>query len=457
MTKLPLAVHWGNQLRAARSDEVAVDRLRAELAPVTTPRFDLGRYAGPAYRQEPGHRWLPYKEAFSPPLVRALLDSWAGIDGLLLDPFAGSGTTVLVASERDIPAIGMELLAYPQWAANVVVAARGADAGRLREIACRGVKVAQSAGVSDTGSLAAPAASWALSPEVTRTLLSIRGALPSQGTSVEADLAHLALVSAVESVSTAVKDGTSLRHRERDREGRSRRPGRKGVQVDASDVAAAFGQRANLIADDLPKLPTSDALAAVIRADARRLPIQPESIGAAIFSPPYPNRYDYAAIYQLELAVGGFIGANSDLYATRKALLRSHLEAPPPVSPDFVDPLVVSVLRSVVESADPAKAEAGRTIRMLVGYFDDMRLVFAELARVLRPGAPAACVVATQTYFGIAVPTDLMLASIAQWHGLVVDRLWVLRHKRVAVQQRARGGVSSDGGRESVLFLRKPS
>lgn len=93
---------------------------------------------------------------------------------------------------------------------------------------------------------------------------------------------------------------------------------------------------------------------------------------------------------------------------------------------------------------------------MLVGYFDDMCRVFAELARVLRPGAPAACVVATQTFFGCPVPTDVMLASIAQHAGLVVEELWVLRHKRVAVQQRARGGVTSTGGRESMLLMRRP-
>lgn len=93
---------------------------------------------------------------------------------------------------------------------------------------------------------------------------------------------------------------------------------------------------------------------------------------------------------------------------------------------------------------------------MLVGYFDDMVHVFAELSRVLRPGAPAACVVATQTYFGCPVPTDVMLASIARRVGLMVDELWVLRHKRVAVQQRARGGVTSSGGRECVLLVHRP-
>ncbi|AQT79318.1 hypothetical protein B1R94_08620 [Mycolicibacterium litorale] len=100
---------------------------------------------------------------------------------------------------------------------------------------------------------------------------------------------------------------------------------------------------------------------------------------------------------------------------------------------------------------------AGKTLRMLVGYFHDMGVFLGELQRVLRPGATAACVVATQTYFGVQVPTDVMLASLAYRAGFSVDRVWLLRSKRVAVQQRNRGKVESSGGREVVLFLRRES
>ena len=213
---------------------------------------------------------------------------------------------------------------------------------------------------------------------------------------------------------------------------------------------------AKVIGDDLLKMPGGND-SRVLLGDARRLPLRDAIAGSAVFSPPYPNRYDYSAIYQLELAAGDFVRAPEDLRRIRKSLLRSHLEAPPPDSLLMLDdPTVLAVLRAVTAAAEGGSAERGRTLRMLVGYFDDMCRVFAELARVLRPGAPAACVVATQTFFGCPVPTDVMLASIARRAGLVVEELWVLRHKRVAVQQRARGGVVSSGGRESMLLLRRP-
>jgi len=50
-----------------------------------------------------------------------------------------------------------------------------------------------------------------------------------------------------------------------------------------------------------------------------------------------------------------------------------------------------------------------------------------------------------------------MLASLARRAGLLVEQLWVLRRKGVAVQQRSRGQVASTGGRESVLLLRRPA
>lgn len=452
-----LAAHWRAQLTPKRGDDASLDRMIAELSLLTEERPALGRLAGAGHRDEPAHRWITYKEAFSPDLVREILDSWSGLRGPLLDPFAGTGTTLLVAIERDISSIGVELLPYSHWVANTLLSARTVDAQGLRELVTQAVQTAGRTRRTNRVSLAAPAASWALSPEVTTALLRCRDALPRRGVSPEADLAHLALLSTVEGLSTAVKDGTSLRHRARVREGRAARPGRKGLIWTAADVRDAFLLAAAKITDDLPKLPIGDACAHVLQADARRLPLATSSIGGAIFSPPYPNRYDYSAIYQLELAVGGFVGTVEELRAVRKSLLRSHLEAPAPSDPALDDPVVRSVLWSVATAAEAFDVDSGRTLRMLAGYFDDMRVVFSELARSLRPGAPAACVVATQTYFGAAVPTDVMLASLARRAGLTIEGLWTLRHKRVVVQQRARGGVTSSGGRESVVLLRKPT
>ncbi len=58
----------------------------------------------------PIYRWFKYKEAFSASLVEHLLERCKIDKGIILDPFAGSGTALFAASAMGIHAIGIELL-----------------------------------------------------------------------------------------------------------------------------------------------------------------------------------------------------------------------------------------------------------------------------------------------------------------------------------------------------------
>ncbi|MEQ8536491.1 MAG: DNA methyltransferase [Coleofasciculus sp. D1-CHI-01] len=60
------------------------------------------------------YRWYKYKEAFSAALVDYLLQRYGITNGTILDPFAGSGTALFVASEMGINAQGIELLPIGQ-------------------------------------------------------------------------------------------------------------------------------------------------------------------------------------------------------------------------------------------------------------------------------------------------------------------------------------------------------
>jgi hypothetical protein len=56
------------------------------------------------------HRWHFVKEAFSPVLVgQAMKSSECGEDDTILDPFCGSGTSLLAAASRGASAIGCEV------------------------------------------------------------------------------------------------------------------------------------------------------------------------------------------------------------------------------------------------------------------------------------------------------------------------------------------------------------
>jgi hypothetical protein len=58
------------------------------------------------------HRLHPYLGKYIPQLVEALLDRYVGRGGNVLDPFAGSGTTLVQALESDYDATGVDIAAF---------------------------------------------------------------------------------------------------------------------------------------------------------------------------------------------------------------------------------------------------------------------------------------------------------------------------------------------------------
>ena len=466
-------------------------RLLREYEPLTKERLDLGRHAGTLPRaEEPVYRWARYKEAYSPRLVRDVLDELlpppSGREDcgelLVYDPMVGSGTSLLVAAERGFSALGADLMPYAAFLSSAMIRWREADPARVQQIAEDALSGYVS--FSEGACPGVPAAGWAFSSAVAGALTGLLGTLDHAPPSADRDLVRLAVLSAVEQVSYAVKDGTSLRRRLPGGRARPGRPGQQRNEMDAADVVAGVRQRVgNMVADlerigpVMRRMPASEtmtsageadssrpsyalatnarrpAVVTVVRADARKWRPARDSCSAVVFSPPYPNRYDYSAVYQLELALGGFIPDAAGLRRVRKQLLRSHLEAPPRDNYTVKLPALREFLAAVNGSRVKGD-QSGRVLRMVAGFFEDMADVLLRVSEALRPGASAGLVVATQTYLGQHLPTDLLLAELGRGVGLEARALWVVRSKGVASQQR---GCAASASRETILILRKPS
>lgn len=408
-------------------------------------RLELGRAVGSHHRTEPLYSVVPYKEAFSPGLVRHILDLAGVRSGRLLDPFAGAGTSLLVAAERGLSAVGVDILPFSAFAANTLLHVSLVHWDTVDSQLATILRHPQ----SQRGRFPNfPVREWAFGPAALSELTDLNAAIAALPAGHERDTLRLALLSSVEVMSQATKDGTSLRRRPHG----GGRPGRFGTRRTRADVQVAFRSKLDLLRTGAATQPAPFAGSTVLVGDARDLRgvLGDQRFDVAVFSPPYPNRYDYVGNYQLELGFG-FIDDADALRRLRKQQLRSHLEAPWATERTVEHPALHEFLAAYLAS-DLRGKEAGRVFRMICGYFEDMSAVLAGLRTVLHPGSITAVVVGTQVFGGEHLPTDLLLADIADAHGFAVKEIWLARTKGMAVQQR-KHSPHAVASREVVLIL----
>ena len=171
-------------------------------------------------------------------------------------------------------------------------------------------------------------------------------------------------------------------------------------------------------------------------ADARQLDsLGPNSIDAVITSPPYPNEKDYTRTTRLESVILGFIHNRAELQALKKSLVRSNTRGV--YKGDDDDQWVVGnqEIQAIAERIEKRRLELekdsgfeklyGRVTKL---YFGGMARHLASLRRVLRPGARLAYVVGDQaSYLRVMIRTGQLLADIAQELGYDLVRLDLFR------------------------------
>ena len=242
------------QLQAAAERESLERRFLAEIQ--EEPRLAPLVVARGADR-EPYHRWLHYRQGFSPELVRRFVAETESA-APLLDPFNGSGTVTTECARLGIPSIGVEAV------------------GPLSRIAMAPHHPRGSPWDPDGSDL---------------TALFRQAPDPLSRAAV--------LCCAAE---------------ERNGEGQRRRlPGDDPAKLQLKRRLIAMEK-------DLESEPLK-APAMVIHGDARSLPLATESVGGILTSPPYLSRYDYTKInrslYQVMGQSGRRRGRRQQVRASR--------------------------------------------------------------------------------------------------------------------------------------------
>ena len=170
------------------------------------------------------------------------------------------------------------------------------------------------------------------------------------------------------------------------------------------------------------------------RADATALGLQPESVDLAVASPPYLDSVDYPYNMMLEYFwLGPWLGV-ADRQAFN-ALRRRAIGAKSPARRIALPACLDGVVPLGI--MPPARRAAATT------YFALMERHFTEMARCLKPGARYAFVVGNSQTLVDAVPLHDALVRLAGAAGLSLERAFGYRIRRhyMKFPRRGRGGI----------------
>lgn len=446
--------------------ESTLDALPRERSVHTVPILSSDNRLSDGDRQ--AHQWYRFVLSFPPHLVRHYVREFhLGPSSLLLDPFCGTGTTVVEAKKLGVPSAGIE--AHPMMAfASAVKIDWSPDPDELMEHA-RGVAEAALQRLEDQGVPDSPleaSSSGAsrlkpklrqLEPEVNRLLLTssisprpLHKALVLLDTLRENHddryYAHesLALAHSVVHSSSNLRFGPEV--------------GLGEIRSDAP-VVAPWLATVSRMSLDLAQLNKSQSVPTrVYTGDARQasLYIAPRSVDAIVTSPPYPNEKDYTRTTRLESVLLGFVRSKDALRAVKRELLRSNTRGV--FKADDDDALVSGQqeITRIAKAIEDRRISLGKTSgferlypRVAKLYFGGMLRHLADLRGSLRPGARLAYVVGDQaSYLRVMIRTAQILGDLARSVGYEVERVDLFRTRYAT--------ATREELREEVLILRWP-
>lgn len=184
--------------------------------------------------------------------------------------------------------------------------------------------------------------------------------------------------------------------------------------------------------------------------------LKPKSVDVVITSPPYPNEKDYTRTTRLETVLLGLVQNKQDIRSLKKTLVRSNTRG---VYKADQDDLLVShneKINRIADTIEKRRIELGKTsgferlyARVTKLYFGGMARHLSELRPLLRPGAQLAYVVGDQaSYLRVMIRTGQLLAEIAESLGYEVAGVDLFR-TRLAT-------ATKEQLREEVVLLRWP-
>lgn len=418
------------------------------------------------------YRWYKYKEAFSASLVEYLLQNYQIESGHLLDPFAGSGTSLFAASKMGLNADGIELLPIGQEIIKTrLILEREFTIDDFHRLIYWSNQRPWETSIFKQNLPEIRITKGAYPEETLNLIEQYMGTWKTENKSVQTVL-RFALLCVLESISYTRKDGQYLRWDFRSGRQQGNKPFDKG---EIQSFKQAIGEKITEILEDLHTGNKQGELFSIFTnpgeirlftgSSLDIMPTFPNSFyDIIITSPPYCNRYDYTRTYALELALLG-VGQEEIVKLRQqmlsctvenkpKDLLAINSEWLPAIDATDQQKLLQTILQYLEEEKNQKKLNNQNIPRMVKGYFYEMSCIIAECYRVMKSQALLLMINDNVRYAGVSISVDLILSAIAETVGFKVENILVLPNSKGNSSQQM-GEHGRDSLRKCVYVWRK--
>lgn len=393
---------------------------------------------------KPFQRWYRYKEGFSVDLVEQLIKEYSKHKkGRILDPFSGSGSTLLAANNMGYSGVGFEVNPFSYFLSKCKLEHYTKESiecfkKKYEEILCNAEKTEEKYTLPQLS-----ISKKVFTEEIEKYYMTVGRLIDKCNTDEKIiDLLKLGWLACLEPLCNYRKAGNGLKIK------KYVKP--RIITVDDARVML-LEEYQNIYIDLLKNKSDRDVIVyneSCLKMSDR---IEPESIEGIIFSPPYANCFDYTEIYKLELWFGKFVTEYSDLKKLRNISLHSHLNGNLNIESEVESETLSTLLLELQKKELWDK----KIPKMLQLYYADMFKVLEKSYESLDQKGFCCIVVGNSSYGGIVFPADLILAEYAEKIGFKVDKIEVDRYIITSSQQYEMTKETGKYLRESVICLVK--
>ena len=390
------------------------------------------------YKNLPFQNWCNYQEGFSPEIYQWFVEynNILEKNALFLDPFCGSGSSLIQAKKNGVRSIGIDINPFSCLISEVKL-------DFYQETDFEFIKtftVPQFKNIDDPFSkYEFSMVNKIFSKENLIKLDLLKDKIKSVKSKKSRKFLFTVLLCCLEECSNYKKAGNGIKRRKKNND---------------QDFNRNFLLKKDRMLEDIISI-KSNVKSVIFNQNVKNIEnlLKNDSISHSLFSPPYPNCFDYFEVYKIELWFGEFIKSYQELKILRKKALTSNLNAN--LNQLVKTDKISNHLNITIKLLQKEELWNKNIPKMICLYFQEMKEFLDLLFRKLKKGGMIGIVIGNSSYAGIPILSDLILCEIASSLGFKINEVIITRNNETSSQQYKKLGAMVQYVRESVLLIQK--